>query len=59
MLLLLEKEAFYNCSLTSITIPNSVTSIGVKVFYLCDDLTSITIPNSVTSIGEGAFQVLF
>ena len=42
--------------LTTITIPNSVTSIGERAFYDCDGLTSITIPNSVTSIGYGAFD---
>ena len=40
---------------TSITIPNSVTSIKGKAFYKCGALTSITIPDSVTSIGESAF----
>ena len=44
-----------NTSITSVEIPNSVTSIGRYAFYNCDGLTSITIPNSVTSIGEGAF----
>ena len=43
-------------SLTSITIPNSVTSIGYNAFENCSSLTSITIPNSVTSIGGGAFR---
>ena len=41
--------------LTSITIPNSVTTIGESAFYKCTSLTSITIPNSVTSIGNSAF----
>ena len=39
----------------SITIPNSVTSIGDGAFEWCTGLTSITIPNSVTSIGDAAF----
>ena len=41
--------------LKSITIPNSVTSIGELAFSHCNSLTSITIPNSVTSIGEFSF----
>ena len=47
--------AFYSCRLTSVIIPNSVTSIGGEAFSVCDGLTSITIPNSVTSIGYDAF----
>ena len=42
--------------LQSITIPNSVTSIGDYAFAQCEPLQSITIPNSVTSIGDGAFS---
>ena len=48
--------AFEYCSgLTSVTIPNSVTSIGAEAFAICSGLTSVTIPNSVTSIGASAF----
>ena len=43
-------------NLTSITIPDSVTSIGDRAFNSCTGLTSITIPNSVTSIGDYAFS---
>ena len=43
------------CAKTSITIPNSVTSIGEEAFCGCTGLTSITIPTSVTSIGDYAF----
>ena len=49
-------NAFSSCSrLSTITIPDSVTSIGNNAFYTCDSLTSITIPDSVTSISEYAF----
>lgn len=50
-------DAFSSCtSLTSITIPDSITSIGTSAFQNCTSLTSITIPDSVTSIGDSAFQ---
>ena len=41
---------------TSLTIPNSVETIGWMAFYNCSGLTSITIPNSVKTIEDGAFQ---
>ena len=48
--------AFGGCSsLTSVTIPSSVTSIGSYAFKGCTALTSVTIPSSVTSIGSYAF----
>ena len=48
--------AFGGCSgLTSVTLPNSLTSIGYGAFYGCTGLTSVVIPNSVTSIGGKAF----
>ena len=49
-------EAFRdNTSITSIVIPNSVTSIGGSAFYNCSGLTSVEIPNSVTTIATYAF----
>ncbi len=50
-------NAFRDCSgLTSVTIPNSVSSIWDYAFANCSGLTSVTIPNSVTSIGSSAFE---
>ena len=47
---------FYECAnLTSVIMPNSVTSIGNNAFSGCTGLTSVTIGNNVTSIGQGAF----
>ena len=46
---------WYNESVTSITIPNTVTTIGYAAFYGCARLASITIPNSVTSISWEVF----
>jgi hypothetical protein len=42
-------------TLKSVTIPGSVTSIGIEAFYECSGLTSVTIPGSVTNIGNSAF----
>ena len=49
-------EAFSECTtLTSINIPDYVTSIGYAAFELCYSLTSINIPDYVTNIGDWAF----
>ena len=47
--------AFYHSPLTSITIPNSVTSIGLKAFVGCAYLTSIDLPKSITEINTYVF----
>jgi len=50
------KNAFQSCTnLTSVTIPNSVTSIDEFAFWRCSQITSVTIPDSVTDINPAAF----
>ncbi len=50
-------HAFRGCiNLKSITIADSVISIGFSAFSGCSSLTSITIPNSVISIDISAFS---
>jgi hypothetical protein len=51
----IDDKAFRSGKVTSITIPNSVTSIGRYAFSGCSSLTNVTIPDSVTSIGDSAF----
>ncbi len=50
-------SAFQYCNnLNSISIPNSVISIGDYAFANCSSLSSIIIPSSVSSIGVGIFN---
>lgn len=49
-------EAFKFCSVSNVTIPNTIKYIGEFAFLRCENLCSITIPNSVKSIGRGAFS---
>jgi len=50
-------NAFLSVSstLTSVSLPYSLTSIGDNAFNACGSLTNLTIPNGVTSIGGSAF----
>ena len=45
----------YRSDITSVSLPNGLTTIGKNAFRECPNLTSISIPNSVTSIGDYAF----
>lgn len=52
---MIDHAAFFNSVVTSVTIPDSVTSIDDNAFGFCSQLTNISIPNSVTYIGFSAF----
>jgi len=49
-------NAFEKTGIISVTIPDSVTSIGERAFYNCTKLASVTIPNSVKFIWPEAFK---
>ena len=49
------RKFLYNSKVDSITIPNTIKTIGEKAFNSCHKLTFVSIPESVTFIGMGAF----
>ena len=51
----IDEYAFFQSSVKSVIIPDSVTSIGNRAFQACFNLTSITLPKSLESIGNNAF----
>lgn len=53
---MIDHAAFHDSAVTSVTIPDSVTSIPDDAFAFCSQLTNISIPNSVTFIGFSAFN---
>lgn len=53
---MIDHAAFHDSAVTSVTIPDSVTSIPDDAFAFCSQLTNISIPDSVTFIGFSAFN---
>ena len=48
-------EAFMDAGLTSVEIPDSVTSIGFGAFYGCESLKKVVIGNNLAYIADNAF----
>jgi len=58
-ILSIEENRFNSCGFTTITIPDSVTSIGTSAFASCSNLEEIVIPDSVEVIGSAAFAYCY
>ena len=53
----IDSWAFFSCrNLSSVTIPNTVESIGWNAFRTCTSLKGVVIPESVVKIGNSAFE---
>ena len=53
----IDQWAFYACTmLKSVTIPSSVTFIGLSAFQYCEKLVNVDIPTSVTTVEGSAFS---
>ncbi len=51
------QSTFINCTkLTSIILPETVTTIGSYAFYKCSSLTTVVFPESIKTIGQYAFS---
>lgn len=55
-IMLIEEKSFFQLSITEISIPSSVQSIGQSTFSECKSLTKISIPSSVKFIEIFAFS---
>ena len=53
---IVESGASPNHLLKSVTLPDSITTIGDHAFADCEDITSIALPDGVTTIREGTFE---
>lgn len=47
--------AFKGSTVTSVSMPESITSIGTSAFYVCKNLESVALPESLTTLGSHAF----
>ena len=52
---IIETNAFSQCSMTTVVLPETITEIGSYAFHDCENLVSINFPETVTEINSYAF----
>lgn len=52
----ISSNVFLNKAIKQITLPNTITTIGMRAFSGCKHLAKINLPESITSIGVRAFD---
>lgn len=52
----IQHGAFTGCGLKSVTLPDSVTTLGSYAFWLCHKLETVTFGAGIQSIGREAFE---
>lgn len=48
-------RSFDGCGTSSVSIPDTVTSMGNRAFHKCANLTTVELPDSITEIAEAVF----
>ena len=51
----IHKYAFYGASVSTVVMPDSITTVGTGAFFACESLTDVTMPNGVSSIEDETF----
>lgn len=49
------EEGFYGAYISSLTLPDTLESIGKDAFNTCENLTELTIPKNIKSLGDTSF----
>ena len=55
-LVTIDYEAFRSTALSSLSIPNSVTTLGTDAFRNCDSMTSVVVGTGVTALSDNCFR---
>ncbi len=48
--------AFKGSAVTSVSMPEGITSIGFEAFFVCQNLETVALPESLTTFGSEAFR---